>query len=815
MLYSGVTALVLLTGMGATMANFNWREAQQAELDAAMRAAVSTTAQLLPRVTESGVEETIKERTAAVLAGLSEGLQVSKDDITVAYDAATNVTRITVGGNAVFRFRGVWGSDADNEQDIALARQSVAVRVDIDRYETVIAADISESMGTRMEVGQTATKLDALKAAVEVAIGIMEEASAENTGAVTIGMVPFGSAVNVGDTSGAGETAGKRRYAHLLAGGAHDDQNAANTAHWVDAYHHYGSTGGSWGNDLQTQTLPIFQATKSWNLRGSTSIDLSDEAPGFGTWNVQREDFWNGCVMARWGAFWERPAACTAGCQRTACADGDTTCTQCDAGCWMPDIDDNRELWPATLDVAAWTPASDSLKNEPLHLSDAPPNASNANTRFTAYSWPDDAVSGTSDARLMGVLVETLDPGKLSAMHFVQHARGGDNNWSRSDSSGDWFCPASPIVPLTETAATLRTAATGLQAITESSAHGASGGTYLQLGVVWGLRVLSPLWSDIWEAVDAAGTARPLTPCATGETGAHCQRSLEKLIVLITDGSSGIGKTSQTWPGRVVYDAYPGNYGFTNPSNLPVDATTKLCSTEFRPKSTPFREAAADGTDTAFDARFSDLNAAGRFAGDSLNRLVANVERVLETTLTPQGRAELGDLTPWELFRGRGFKNDGTSLTDILVDANNGFGLDGRPILDDMACRNTSSFGAYGRIEDLMQIGGEPVAGVAPFANIQGNLAPGARTRLEDWLEDACRIAGERGVQIKAVYLSTQNASAAQQAIESADLAALGRCIDAANGSRSRDIYEAPTASQLASTFRSIFTVRRNLRFLN
>ena len=822
MLLAGFVAMTLLTTLGGLMTNYAWREAQEEELKAALRAAVSAAGQLLSRVTEAAVQEQIKDRVAGVLGGLTKGLSISPDDVTIAHETATGITTVSVGGSARYRFENLWGG-GDGSGDVNLPRQTVSVSLDVDRYETVIAADVSPSMGYILETGKTATRMVALKAAIEVAIQSMEAVNAENPGSMNIGMVPFGSVVNVGDTSGTGETAGKRRYAHLLGGAAHDDASAVTSGHWVDTFHNYGSTGGTWGNDLQAQMLPIFATSTSWVLTGAWNIDLTDEAPGLGTWSVQREDFWNGCVMARWGAYWDasaRPAACATGCQ-ASCADGDATCTECAAGCWQSDMSLNAGLWPARSDVAAWSASSTALVNEPLHLSDAPPNTTNANTRFTAYSWPDNEVSGTADARLHGALLETLNPGKLSDMHIVQNARGGNNKWSIANSGGNWYCPSVAIQPLIENATTLRASTNALEAMT--FIPNARSGTFTHLGIVWGLRTLSPLWKDIWATRDATNTKRPLTPCAAGETGTHCRQFVKKTILLITDGKNVLGRTSiNSTPandgrrGRVLVDSDYLFYGATSTNNLHIGGAT-VCS-EFKDiASTAYADAVGDTTAATFNGRFSDLDASGKFSGDSLNRVVAAVEKSMEVTLPTAGKTLLGDLTPWDLFRGGGFAADGSSLSDALVDTNNGFGLDGRPVYDDGACRATSSFTSYGRVEDLVQVGGQPVAGVAPFAGFSGSLQTAATTRLNDWTVEACDLAKQRGVQIKVVYISTAYPESwvALRRSQEATLEEVRKCIDANGGDRNRDVYETPTAASLTATFREVFSVRRNLRFLN
>ena len=823
MLLAGALGTVVLTSLGAMMGNYAWREAQSEELQAALRAAVSSVGSMLTQITDPVVKERVKVRVASFLGGLTPGLEISADDVTVTYDTDTNITRVSIGGNAKYQYTDLWSDkdNADDASDVQLPTHTVAVIVDFNHYEVAIAADITGSMGYRIEMSEPLTRIDAMKSAIDIAIDIMEDVSEKNSGGLTISLVPFGSSVNVGDTGGSGETAGKKRYAHMLGGAPHGDASAATSAHWVDLYHHYGSS-GTWGTDLQTRTLPIFASTTSWNLRGTVDIDLSDEteAPGVGTWSVERKDFWNGCVMARWGAYWDsaaRPSACAAGCQRQ-CSDNDLTCSQCATGCWHADMSRNASLWPARMNVKAWTASSTALTAEPLHLSDAPPDAAHPSTRFTAYSWPDARVSATSDARLLGVLLETLDPGSLE-VERVKYAQGGDNDWSFSNTSqqggrigaGDWYCPSSsPIIPLSEDVAALRTASREMPTI--NAYH--KGGTYTHLGVVWGLRTLSPLWKDVWGAKDDRGVKRPLTPCAPNETGTHCTPLVKKTILLISDGGNTIGNTQTNLfkRGRINYTS---QYEILPENPIPLDsaeadAHEKLCS-HFTNKSALFQNATNEIWENNFNARFTDLNGNGHFADNSLNRLVSAFETAMETTLSAASRRALRDrMTPWELFRNHGFLNDGTNFTDTLLTASNGFDFDGRPVFDDMACRLTSHFASYGRIGDLMQAGGKPVVGVAPFANVTGTshqaLNDNAKPLLDGWLLDACRIAKERNVQIKIIFIGPS---------ASPHLELLRQCIDAADGNRNTDLYATPTAEALTSAFRDVFTITRNLRFLD
>ena len=844
MLIAGASGIAMLASVGAMMTNYAWREAQLEEIRNALRSAVAAASPLLSRAGETAIQAQIKDRVAKVITSLVEGLTASKDDVTITSQAGRRIITVSVGGTASYQFQDLWGGGQGGGQT-RLPQLSVSVQIESFRYEVAIAADVTESMNGSISDGNggTIVKVQALRDAIGAAADIMHTRNQEVGGGVSASIVPFAMAVNVADTSGTGETAGKKRYAHMLAGAAHNDADAADEQHWVDTFHDYGASSGDGMGELRYRTLPALESTASWNFRQSETIDISAQTPGFPSWAVQGEDFWNGCVMARWGAYWDPDAR---------------------PSTWNAN-NPAASNWPAKANVNAWTTGSTQLSNEPLHLSDAAPNHAAPNTRFTAYSWPDARVRGTADGRLQAVLAEFLHAGetvhapsntdtwqletlrnRVAQLKRAKH----DNDWSlrgRSDPAleqirgrtlvggdGSSGCPDQSILPLTDSDATLRSHGNSLQVVFPHQT--VTGGTMMHLGVVWGLRTLSPLWRSVWSVTDSQSASRPLTPCADGETGDHCQQNVRKSILLITDGVSGFGVPS---PGRVGIDREAmeqyGNIGSfpTWPDNAKRNPgfgnnLTAWCGwvsgTRWAVRG-KYKETA----DAANRPNESTFNTAvgGAFTGTRLTNLLNAFDDVMLTKTngnnartsaqTTAWTNVLSGLTPWQLFH-TGVKTSGGTTTDIvdqLMDTANGFGFDGRPQHGGMSCRIWTPFTAYGRVGDRVQVGGRPVEGVSPFAYQTGwpTTSDGLNTSgkltdiVNDWTDNACRIANARGVEIRAIFIG--RASQTEPGIQQ-----LRNCLTAAGQSQS-NLYIAPTAASLENTFKQIFNLGRNVRFLN
>ena len=796
MLIGGSIAMLAMAGAGSMLANYAWREAQEAEIEATLRAGVAAAAHLM-RGDLAAAEEQIKQRVADFMRGLLDDLTITSDDIFVQHDFATNRTTVTVAGNALYAFKSLWaagGTGAPEALDV-----QVIVEFDASQFEFALALDVSRSMGLTPP-GWSVTRLDALKDTIDTVAQTVEAVSTTNPGIVTLALVPYSNVVNVADTSGMSRTEAKERYVRMLTGAEYSTHASRDSeGHWVDTFHYYG-TGADMG-PLASRDLPDFLTVTDWDLHQPGADNVSSQVPDLGTWDFEGSDFWNGCVMARWGAYWDPDARPVV---------------------WNPGDPSN---WPARKTVAGWEPGSTGIQGVPLHLSDEPPDATDPNTRFTAYSWPDARSAGTADSHLNEVMRMALDP-SFSSRALVSVS---ENHWHfrAQDRGGSLLCPDASIVPLTDDITSLQ-AANDYEPVASHS-RTFIGQTFLHLGIVWGLRALSPLWRDVWKSKSVSGDDLPRTPCAEGGTVQGCSQSVEKAIVIVSDGANWLGdvRRGRSFERRVRGQVYLANPRFG----------WGRCDAEFRSDAV-FRTAISAEDPATFSAGF-DVDSSGVFTPAGLSTVLDGFQHLhpLLATLNPLVPADqlvinsyrmvwenaLKDMTPWQLFRGYDDNSPtkNADAADVLTDPANVFGLEGRPVHSGHYCRPMAPpFSAYGRVDDLVRVGdGPPVADVAPlsvpswpWSDSTGDLEPPLKDRLDDWFREACDIAGQRGVRIHAIYIGGDQRPWEQDAI-----ALLEECVDRGYGSSPAvdEVHVTPTAQELQNAIENIIDIRRTLRFVD
>ena len=820
MIVTGAFVLITMVVGGAGMSNYAWREAQWEDLRSATRAAVAAAGALLATAGTTAGDDAIAERVAGFMAGLMPGLTVDPNDIVIAKDA-DDVVSVTVSGR--YAFHGLFGDSGGTAEVVTTA---VRVQLEVTKYEVAIAVDVSGSMANTVPSG--ITKLQALKNAFATAAAAMQTQAANDPGSIMVSVVPFGAAVNVADTEANGSqhnkrTEAKERYVRMLAGvrdtmaetlvDAKAAADAEKRVHWVDTFRHYGMSAAS---PLNYRHLPsgVLDNT-DWNLRATNvNIDVSEDVPNMnaGVWTVDDEDFWSGCVMARWGAHWDSTAR-------------PTGWSATDSSTWK---------WPATKAVAGWSPNGPTLPDTtPLHLSDEPPVATNPNTLFTAYSWPDARIGSDADQKLQLTMLSTMFPTALS--NYVNNWVGTvkpmmrDIHWSRTGNSGRMLCPSSPITPLSDNFTGLIASVNALAVVPGYVGDGQSFSSTLAVrGVVWALRTLSPLWQGVWNVADTGGRARPGVPCSPDDTG-NCDARLHKSIFLITDGETYLGPV---WPGRLLRGTLPPH------ARNPSYAASPICTTHLGQYTgtTKYFDAAIAGNATAFNNLFKagvvgqDLvDGNGNLNGDGSQRVAEAILIAEGTDCTTEATRcaamaaalDADPPTPWELFHE--LEQD---AIDILMDTAE-FSFTGRPTLLGHMCRPISPFTVYGRAGDVIDVGdGTRIAGKAPFefaslhngaiarrAVVDSSYRTALRDRLHDrlntWTVEACRLANDRGVRIHGIYIGRD------ALLSRSSISKLEDCVDAAGGTAGqRDVHIVPTAAELESTIVDLLTIRRNLRFL-
>ena len=203
MFIGGSLAMLTMASVGGMVSNYGWREAQEEEIDAALRAGVSASAHFM-RGNLTTAEDQIKERVADFMRGLPGDVSIAKDDIVIDHDFLTNRTTIKVEGNATYAFKNLRADGRVNDPE-SLTGEQVIVEFDASQFEFALALDISKSMGVK-PTGWSVTRLDALKDAINTIAQTVDAVSKTNPGIVTVFLVPYSNVVNVADTSGMSQT---------------------------------------------------------------------------------------------------------------------------------------------------------------------------------------------------------------------------------------------------------------------------------------------------------------------------------------------------------------------------------------------------------------------------------------------------------------------------------------------------------------------------------------------------------------------------------------------------------------------------------
>ncbi|MEZ5970543.1 MAG: pilus assembly protein TadG-related protein [Hyphomonadaceae bacterium] len=215
-------------------------------------------------------------------------------------------------------------------------------------------------------------------------------------------------------------------------------------------------------------------------------------------------------------------------------------------------------LFDATPNVA-WGGCVEA-RPEPYDVMDTPPVVGNPSTRWVPFFWIDD--SDTTGGVLNDWLDDrTLPPGTLQdggrtlSVFKYDGSNGSIDNSPPFTSGPNRGCPT-PIVPLTTSRATIRSAINDMEVIS-------GGGTNSAVGLAWGWRVLSP--------------GAPFTQGRDPNV-----EDVRKVIVLMTDGeNTNMNATSEDDLLESPYNAYGFRGQWTNfAADMPAQYRRSISDSE-------------------------------------------------------------------------------------------------------------------------------------------------------------------------------------------------------------------------------------------
>ena len=176
----------------------------------------------------------------------------------------------------------------------------------------------------------------------------------------------------------------------------------------------------------------------------------------------------------------------------------------------------------------SWAGCVESRK-QPYDIQETAPTSGTPATMFVPYFWPDEADYNDG---FYGTVNDYLDDGSNSSSWSTRQKRVAKYNTTLSgsvDGPNAW-CDLQPVIRLTATTSTVKTAIDGMVA---------SGETNVPMGLMWGWHTLSP-------------------NAPFGDGAAYSTANLRKIIVLMTDGDNTM-VTPSGWSNN---GSYYGGLGY-------------------------------------------------------------------------------------------------------------------------------------------------------------------------------------------------------------------------------------------------------------
>lgn len=181
------------------------------------------------------------------------------------------------------------------------------------------------------------------------------------------------------------------------------------------------------------------------------------------------------------------------------------------------------------------------------------------NTAYTASkNWGTTSWMGCVDARFDTGRDVTDDPPSVERFNAYFWPNDGNNSWTTTTTGlgmtrgPNKYC-SQPVTPMTNNKTTLTTA---INAMT------ANGNTHINVGAVWGWRLISPRWRNLWGGTMDAN-ALPLN---------YNTKNMNKAVVIMTDGENTHGNSSRT----AYWYLSNGKLGTTNGSNAVTQLNNRL-----------------------------------------------------------------------------------------------------------------------------------------------------------------------------------------------------------------------------------------------
>lgn len=241
-------------------------------------------------------------------------------------------------------------------------------------------------------------------------------------------------------------------------------------------------------------------------------------------------------------------------------------------------------------------------------------------TRFTPYLWPDGSDNDWKNESPTGHYE------RRCTMEWFGYCFRYENVWVQDGASTTYNTPFStnrgpnkscsqPVTPMTQSETTITNAINGMQAV---------GNTHINLGAVWGWRMLSPKWRDFWGG-EMTANSLPLD---------YNNELMDKAIIIMTDGDNTWGTDYSAYGPRSEARLGTSNTGYaadelddrleevcTDMKNVGIIVYTIAFGNPGNSTKSMMRRCATQ-SDFFFDSpSSSDLSAAFKEIGDSLSNL--------------------------------------------------------------------------------------------------------------------------------------------------------------------------------------------------